>query len=102
MLKYRHFPFNMSWWSFIFPIGVYTLSTYTLGVELPSRFFKILGIVQMVLLVVLWVIVSAFTVLGVVKGSVFEAPWLGDPDDGNVDVGMKGKRRRGKTEKEEV
>lgn len=49
MVKQAPFPFNIGWWSLIFPIGVFTLSTYTLGVEMPSRFFKILGIVRIFL-----------------------------------------------------
>ena len=43
-------PFNMGWWGFTFPLGVYALSTITLGTELPSEFFKIFGIVSIRLL----------------------------------------------------
>lgn len=38
-------PFNMGWWGFTFPLGVYTMSTITIAEELPSAFFKILGTV---------------------------------------------------------
>jgi tellurite resistance protein TehA-like permease len=44
--KCRPFPFNMGWWGFTFPLGVYAVSTITFGVEMPSRFFKIFGIVS--------------------------------------------------------
>lgn len=30
------FPFNMGWWAFTFPLGVYCVSTNTLAIELPS------------------------------------------------------------------
>jgi tellurite resistance protein TehA-like permease len=40
------FPFNMGWWGFTFPIGVFTMSTITMAQELPSAFFKILGTVR--------------------------------------------------------
>ena len=40
------FPFNMGWWGFTFPIGVYTLATNQLGKEIPSKFFSILGTVR--------------------------------------------------------
>lgn len=40
------FPFNMGWWGFTFPLGVYTLSTVQMGLELPSAFFKVLGTVR--------------------------------------------------------
>jgi tellurite resistance protein TehA-like permease len=42
------FPFNMGWWGFVFPTGVYVMSTITMGNELPSPFFKILGTVSRV------------------------------------------------------
>jgi tellurite resistance protein TehA-like permease len=40
------FPFNLSWWGFTFPIGVFAMSTITIGQELPSAFFKVLGTVS--------------------------------------------------------
>lgn len=46
VLGRRRFPFNMGWWGFTFPIGVYAMSTLTLGEELPSAFFRILGTVS--------------------------------------------------------
>lgn len=41
------FPFNMGWWGFTFPLGVFTVSTTTLGKEIPSKFFDVLGTVRM-------------------------------------------------------
>ena len=40
------FPFNMGWWGFTFPLGVFTISTTTLGKEIPSMFFDVLGTVR--------------------------------------------------------
>lgn len=40
------FPFNMGWWGFTFPLGVYTVATTTISKELPSLFFKVLGTVS--------------------------------------------------------
>ena len=42
------FPFNMGWWGFTFPLGVFTASTTTIGKEIPSRFFDVLGTVCIV------------------------------------------------------
>ena len=39
------FSFNMGWWGFTFPLGVYTVATTTFGKEMPSRFFDVLGTV---------------------------------------------------------
>lgn len=40
------FPFNMGWWGFTFPLGVFTVATTTFGKEMPSRFFDVLGTVR--------------------------------------------------------
>lgn len=40
------FPFNMGWWGFTFPLGVFTTSTVQMGMELPSAFFRVLGTVS--------------------------------------------------------
>jgi len=40
------FPFNIGWWGFTFPLGVFSVSTTTIGKELPSRFFDVLGTVR--------------------------------------------------------
>lgn len=42
----RKFPFNIGWWGFTFPLGVFTASTCQLGRELGSRFFLVLGTVS--------------------------------------------------------
>jgi tellurite resistance protein TehA-like permease len=41
----RPFPFNMGWWGFTFPLGVFSASTIQIGIEMPSMFFKALGTV---------------------------------------------------------
>ncbi|KAF2017573.1 C4-dicarboxylate transporter/malic acid transport protein [Aaosphaeria arxii CBS 175.79] len=41
----RHFPFNMGWWSFTFPLGMLALDTIAIGTELGSAFFRVLGTV---------------------------------------------------------
>jgi tellurite resistance protein TehA-like permease len=40
------FPFNMGWWGFTFPLGVFTMSAIQMGTELPSAFFRVLGTVS--------------------------------------------------------
>jgi tellurite resistance protein TehA-like permease len=42
----RPFPFNMGWWGFTFPLGVFAASTIQLGIELSSLFFRVLGTVS--------------------------------------------------------
>lgn len=40
------FPFNMGWWGFTFPLGVYAANTMELGAELDLMFFKVFGTVS--------------------------------------------------------
>lgn len=39
------FPFNMGWWGFTFPLGVYAANTMELGKVLDLMFFKVFGTV---------------------------------------------------------
>jgi len=76
LIQSRGFPFNMGWWGFIFPIGVFALSTFTLGEELESKFFNVLGTVLTGIAVLLWIIVAIGTVKGSLTGKMFYAPCL--------------------------
>ncbi|KAF2258283.1 C4-dicarboxylate transporter/malic acid transport protein-like protein [Lojkania enalia] len=70
------FPFNMGWWGFTFPIGVFTMSTLSIGDELPSKFFKILGTIFGICVILLWLLVGSGTVKNIVRGNLFVAPCL--------------------------
>ena len=70
------FPFNMGWWGFTFPVGVFTMSTITIGEELPSAFFRILGTVFAISVILLWGVVAAGTVKNLCFGKLVEAPCL--------------------------
>lgn len=72
----RPFPFNMGWWGFTFPLGVYAVSTIEFGVVMPSKFFKVLGTIFSVAVVLLWIVVAAGTAKGVWSGKLFYAPCL--------------------------
>lgn len=51
----RKFPFNIGWWGFTFPLGVFAASTCQMAKELPSRFFAVLGTVSTFLSCFVWV-----------------------------------------------
>ncbi|KAK6368289.1 hypothetical protein LTR64_006442 [Lithohypha guttulata] len=70
------FPFNMGWWGFTFPLGVFAISTIQLGIEFPSLFFRVLGTVFSVMVIMLWVVVFSGTVRGAWRGHLFYAPCL--------------------------
>ncbi|KAK3698211.1 Plasma membrane sulfite pump involved in sulfite metabolism [Vermiconidia calcicola] len=69
-------PFNMGWWGFTFPLGVYSLSTVLIGVELPSLFFRVLGTIFGVAVILLWCVIAFRTVMGAWNGHLFNAPCL--------------------------
>ncbi len=57
----QHLPFTLGWWSFIYPVGVMTTSTYALHEHVPTGVFMISGAVLLFLLAGLWILVSATT-----------------------------------------
>ena len=69
-------PFNLGWWGFIFPIGVYAVTTLKLGTVLHSSFFSIFGGCLVFLLAVLWLIVAYRTVVGAYRGNLFVSPCI--------------------------
>ncbi|EXJ58809.1 hypothetical protein A1O7_06239 [Cladophialophora yegresii CBS 114405] len=78
------FPFNMGWWGFTFPLGVYAVATCTLAKEIPSEFFRVLGTIFSVAVILLWMVVGAGTLRGALSGELLYAPcveqyeeWLG-------------------------
>ncbi len=77
-LRYiRHgMPFNLGWWGFTFPLGVYTLATLKLGAWLGLAFFHTLGLVLVVALAGLWLLVSSLTLRGAWRGELFVSPCI--------------------------
>jgi len=69
-------PFNLSWWGFTFPLGVYALTTLRLGEALAAPFFTGLGAVLVVLLALLWALVASRTLVGAYRGSLFVSPCI--------------------------
>jgi C4-dicarboxylate transporter/malic acid transport protein len=69
-------PFNLGWWGYTFPLGVYALATLRLSTLLPLPAFTVFGGSLVVGLAILWVIVGARTVRGAWRGDLFVAPCL--------------------------
>lgn len=70
------FPFNLGWWGFTFPLGVYTIATTTLAKELPSLFFKVLGTILSAIVILLWIVVSLGTIRYTLLKRVPQAPCI--------------------------
>ena len=67
-------PFNLGWWAYTFPLGVYALATLKIGALLPLGFFPAAGAGMVGLLVLIWSVVAARTATGAIKGGLFHDP----------------------------
>jgi tellurite resistance protein TehA-like permease len=76
LYRSKPIPFNMGWWGFTFPLGVYAAATLEIGLELDSMFFKVLGTIFSCAVFLLWLLVAAGTVKGAISGKLFYAPCL--------------------------
>lgn len=76
-------PFNLGWWGFTFPLGVYTLATLRLGEYLGIDLFHTIGAGLAGCLVLLWLTVTSRTARGAWRGELFVSPCLAD-DEGKA------------------
>lgn len=69
-------PFNLGWWGFTFPLGVYALTTLKLASLLGLAFFTGFGCLLVVSLLLMWLIVARRTLLGAWHGELFVSPCI--------------------------
>ncbi|SEJ39054.1 TDT family transporter [Pseudomonas sp. NFR16] len=69
-------PFNLGWWGFTFPLGVFALTTLKLGAVLNLAFFSTLGSLLAVALTVLWLAIMKRTLIGAYTGELFVSPCI--------------------------
>lgn len=86
-------PFNLGWWAFTFPLGVYALATLKLGALFGHPFFDMMGTVLVAWLAVLWCLVTVRTLEGAWRGHLFVAPCLAH-GQGMSGQGLDGERCR--------
>ena len=79
-------PFNLGWWAFTFPLGVYTLATLALARVTHLEFFSVAGGLLAVCLAGFWLLVAARTLHGAWFGYLFVAPCLTAPQAPTVGV----------------
>jgi C4-dicarboxylate transporter/malic acid transport protein len=73
----RHgMPFNLGWWGFTFPLGVYSLATLALARQIGLEFLTAVGGGLVICLAVIWVAVAARTLHGVWHRYLFVSPCL--------------------------
>jgi C4-dicarboxylate transporter/malic acid transport protein len=69
-------PFNLGWWAFTFPIGVYAVTTLRLGQLLDFPLLTSFGGVLVMALAMIWLVVVGKTLSGALKGFLFADPCL--------------------------
>ncbi|APO95125.1 TDT family transporter [Xanthomonas vesicatoria] len=75
-------PFNLGWWGFTFPLGVYALATLKLGALLQLMFFSTLGVALVAVLGVVWAVVATKTLAGAYRGHLFVSPCIAEIQSG--------------------
>ncbi len=69
-------PFNLGWWGYTFPLGVYAVTTLKLGTTLQIEFFSVFGATLTLALTLMWVLVFARTLQGAWTGRLFVSPCI--------------------------
>jgi tellurite resistance protein TehA-like permease len=69
-------PFNLGWWGYTFPIGVYAVCTLKLATLLPIPTFAVFGGALLTAFAAIWLVVGARTLRGAWRGELFVSPRL--------------------------
>ncbi|NNM51220.1 MAG: TDT family transporter [Pseudomonadales bacterium] len=69
-------PFNLGWWGFTFPLGVYSLATLALARQTHVDFILSIGLGLVGCLALFWSIVMVRTLQGAYRGTLFVSPCL--------------------------
>ena len=69
-------PFNLGWWGFTFPLGVYAVATLTLARQTHLDFLMVIGTVLVACLATIWIIIATRTLHGAWRRYLFFSPCL--------------------------
>jgi C4-dicarboxylate transporter/malic acid transport protein len=69
-------PFNIGWWGFTFPLGVYAVATLALARQTHLQFIEITGVGLVVFLTLFWLTIFTRTLLGAWSRALFVSPCL--------------------------
>lgn len=81
-VRYRRqgVPFNLGWWGYIFPLGVYALATLKLGQIMDASLIADAGQMLIAVLALLWILVACRTAQGTLSGALIDDPAVGGSD----------------------
>lgn len=68
--------FNLGWWGYTFPLGVFASATFNLGAAVRFSMFDIVGTILALALGLMWVVVAGKTLIGGWRGNLFVSPCL--------------------------
>lgn len=69
-------PFNIGWWGYTFPLGVFSVATLRLSTMVPMPAIAIFGAILVAALACMWLLVTAKTVKGAFNRSLFVSPCM--------------------------
>jgi C4-dicarboxylate transporter/malic acid transport protein len=72
-------PFNLGWWGFTFPVGVYAVATLTLARQTHLEFLTVIGSGLVIRLAIVWTFIAARTLHGAWHRYLFISPGLAKP-----------------------
>ncbi|MFT4246355.1 MAG: hypothetical protein QM571_07615 [Micrococcaceae bacterium] len=67
-------PFSLTWWSFTFPLAVYSTGSSAIAQRVDALVFSITAAIAAALLAVIWVYILYRTIKGVLDKSLLEVP----------------------------
>ncbi|KAJ4986666.1 malic acid transport [Stagonosporopsis vannaccii] len=77
----RKMPYSLTWWSMIFPMGVYTTALINLSISLNSDAFRGLAAALLIILVILYLMNWGFTLWRLLTGVALGIPQQREEED---------------------
>ncbi len=69
-------PFNIGWWGYTFPLGVFSVATLRLSTMVPMSAIAVFGALLVTALACMWLLVATKTIKGALDRSLLVSPCL--------------------------
>ncbi len=71
-MGYGKIPFALSWWGFTFPLAAWTIAGLSISAAVGSTLLLAISVVGAAVLMLLWLVTVVLTVLGIVRGTIWD------------------------------